>query len=204
MVTARCRVGEAAWTTRRLVVAGEPSCLGAWIFQQRASNHALMDFKGMDKCQVIAGYSVFRTVVILAAGLYMLGTGDGRDAERGRLRIRRDRAAGPAGAPPILPASFVAVSIPKPMAASPGGAVLPKEGAYAGLFLMMAGVSLVGFVINGCSSCRAACGIKAPGLKRWRRRPSSNPDSSRRELPQAALDILDAGTVYWIFRPVAI
>ena len=30
-----------------------------------------------------------------------------------------------------------------------GGAMVPKEGVYVAMFLMLAGISLVGYVING-------------------------------------------------------
>ena len=43
--------------------------LGAWIYQQRVTDHALMDFKGMDVRQVTAGYSVYCTVAITASVL---------------------------------------------------------------------------------------------------------------------------------------
>jgi hypothetical protein len=36
----------------------------------------------------------------------------------------------------------------KPVAAL-GGAFVPKEGVYVAMFLMLAGISLVGYVING-------------------------------------------------------
>jgi MFS family permease len=91
--------------------------LAAWIIQQRLTKHALMDFKGMDVRQVTAGYSIYCTVAITASGLYILepglaqtpgvaGYGFGATVLRSSLALL-----------PILPASFVAAAISKPMLA---------------------------------------------------------------------------------------
>lgn len=89
--------------------------LAGWIFQQHVTPHALLDFKGMDVRQVTAGYSVYGTVVVLATGLYILepglaetpgvaGYGFGASVLRASMALL-----------PILPASFVAAAISKPM-----------------------------------------------------------------------------------------
>ncbi|MGH3252562.1 MAG: MFS transporter [Trebonia sp.] len=94
--------------------------LGAWIYQQRVTPHALMDFKGMDVRQVTAGYSVYCTVAITASGLYILepglaetpgvaGYGFGATVLRASMALL-----------PILPASFIAAAISKPMLAKFG------------------------------------------------------------------------------------
>lgn len=44
----------------------------AWIFQQRAARHPVMDFAGMDTRQVTAGYIIIGTVGIVAGGLFVL------------------------------------------------------------------------------------------------------------------------------------
>jgi MFS family permease len=91
--------------------------LGGWIYHQRVTPHALMDFKGMDVRQVTAGYSVYCTVAITASGLYILepglaetpsvaGYGFGDTVLRSAMALL-----------PILPASFVAAAISKPMLA---------------------------------------------------------------------------------------
>jgi MFS family permease len=102
-----------------LFVAGAV-ILGAWIYQQRITPNALLDFKGMDVRQVTAGYSVYCTVAITASGLYILepglaetpgaaGYGFGATVLRASLALL-----------PILPASFVAAAISKPMLARYG------------------------------------------------------------------------------------
>lgn len=220
--------------------------LAAWVQHQRVTKHALIDFKGMDVRQVTAGYSIYCTVAVTASGLYILepglaetpgvaGYGFGATVLRASLALL-----------PILPASFVAAAISKPMlekmgprppialggvlcviafammaflhsslwvfyleiaiygvgiiiafnvgwaltatagrqdnmsttfgiqyamslptaalatavilaveeanvkpVAALGGIYVPKEGAYVAMFLMLAGISLVGYVING-------------------------------------------------------
>jgi MFS family permease len=236
------------WGSARVIgffVAGVV-VLAAWAYHQRVTGHALMDFKGMDRRQVIAGYSVYCVVAMTASGLYILepglaetpgvaGYGFGASVMKASLALL-----------PILPASFIAAAISKPMLAklgprppiaiggvlcviafammaflhsalwqfyvavgiygigiiiafnvgwaltasagrqdnmsttfgiqyalalpaaaimtaiiiavevanlkvvrALGGIPVPKEGAYTGLFLLLAGVSLVGYVING-------------------------------------------------------
>jgi MFS family permease len=240
--------GSWGWDSARVVglFVGGAVILGAWVYHQRHSAHPLMDFKGMDVRQVTAGYSVYCTVAITASGLYILepglaetpgvaGYGFGATVLRASLALL-----------PILPASFVAAAISKPMlqklgprppivvggildviafammaflhgslwvfyievfiygvgiiiafnvgwaltasagrqdnmsttfgiqyamalptaalatavilavesanvkpVAALGGAFVPKEGVYVAMFLMLAGVSLLGYVING-------------------------------------------------------
>src|SRR6266567_1993974 len=100
--------------------AGGAVILAAWIIHQRFAKHALMDFKGMDVRQVAAGYSIYCTVAITASGLYILepglaqtpgvaGYGFGATVLRSSLALL-----------PILPASFVAAAISKPMLARLG------------------------------------------------------------------------------------
>ncbi len=240
--------GSWGWGSARvigLLVAGVV-ILAAWAYHQSVTPYALMDFKGMDKRQVIAGYSTYCVVAMTATGLYILepgfaetpgvaGYGFGATVMRSSLALL-----------PILPAAFVAAAISKPMLArlgprppialggvmcvvafalmafwhsslwefyvevaiygvgiiiafnvgwaltasagrqdnmsttfgiqyaialpaaaiitavilavmeanvkvvpALGGIAVPKEGSYTGLFLMLAGVSLVGYVING-------------------------------------------------------
>ena len=240
--------GSWGWSSGRVIglfVAGAV-ILAAWAFHQSRTSYALMDFKGMDKRQVIAGYSTYCVVAMTASGLYILepafaetpgaaGYGFGATVMRSSLALL-----------PILPAAFVAAAISKPMLAklgprppialggvlcviafammafwhgslwefyvavavygvgiiiafnvgwaltasagrqdnmsttfgiqyavalpaaaimtavilavlasnvrvvpALGGIPLPKEGAYTGLFLLLSGVSLVGYVING-------------------------------------------------------
>jgi MFS family permease len=220
--------------------------LGAWIYQQRVTDHALMDFKGMDVRQVTAGYSVYCTVAITASGLYILEPGLAQTPSVAGYGFGATVLRSSMALLPILPASFVAAAISKPMLAKfgprppialggvlcviaftmmaflhgslwlfyievaiygvgiiiafnvgwaltasagrqdnmsttfgiqyamalpaaalatavilaveganmkavpeLGGAMVPKEGVYVAMFLMLAGISLVGYVING-------------------------------------------------------
>jgi MFS family permease len=240
--------GSWGWNSGRVIglLAAAVVILGLWAYHQSAAGNALMDFKGMDKRQVIAGYSTYCVVAMTASGLYILepgfaetpglaGYGFGASVMKASLALL-----------PILPAAFVAAAISKPMLArmgprppiaiggtlcviafalmafwhsslwdfyievaiygvgiimafnvgwaltasagrqdnmsttfgiqyavalpaaaiitaiilavlegnvraapALGGLMLPKAGAYTGLFLMLAGISLVGYVING-------------------------------------------------------
>lgn len=104
--------GSAAIIT--LFVAGAV-ILAAWIYQQRITPHALMDFKGMDVRQVTAGYSVYGTVVILATGLYILEPGMAETPSVAGYGFGASVLKASMALIPILPASFVAAAISKPM-----------------------------------------------------------------------------------------
>jgi MFS family permease len=53
-------------------IVGGIVLLGVWILQQRASDHALLDFTGMDVRQTFAGYGTYCAVAAIASGLYIL------------------------------------------------------------------------------------------------------------------------------------
>jgi MFS family permease len=89
--------------------------LAGWIYQQRITPHALMDFKGMDVRQVTAGYSVYGTVVILATGLYILEPGLAETPSAAGYGFGASVLRSSMALLPILPASFVAAAISKPM-----------------------------------------------------------------------------------------
>jgi MFS family permease len=89
--------------------------LFAWAVEQRLISHPLLDFRGMDKRQVISGYTAFMTVSAMAGGLFILlpglaetprivGYGLGASVLKSSLTLM-----------PILPAAFVSSYIAKRM-----------------------------------------------------------------------------------------
>jgi len=87
----------------------------AWSVEQRLISYPLLDFRGMDKRQVISGYVAFMTVAAMASGLFILlpglaetpgifGYGLGDSVLKSSLTLM-----------PILPAAFISSYIAKRM-----------------------------------------------------------------------------------------
>ena len=91
-----------------------------WIMQQRRFPYPLMDFRGMDLRQVIAGYSVYCTVAMTASGLYILEPGLAETPSIAGYGFGASVLKASAALLPILPAAFIAAFISKPMLAKMG------------------------------------------------------------------------------------
>lgn len=116
--------------------------LAAWIFQQHVTPHALLDFKGMDVRQVTAGYSVYGTVVVLATGLYILEPGLAETPGVAGYGFGASVLKASMALLPILPASFAAAAISKPMLERTG----PRPPIVLGGVLCVIAFALMAFV----------------------------------------------------------
>lgn len=105
------------WGSSRFVgfLAAGIVLLIAWLVEQRLISYPLLDFRGMDKRQVISGYTAFMTVSVMASGLFILlpglaetpsifGYGLGDSVLKSSLTLM-----------PILPAAFISSWIAKRM-----------------------------------------------------------------------------------------
>jgi MFS family permease len=116
--------------------------LGAWILHQRSFAYPLMDFRGMDLRQVIAGYSVYCTVAMTASGLYILEPGLAETPGVAGYGFGASVLKASMALLPILPAAFIAAFISKPMLAKMG----PRPPIALGGILCVIAFALMAFV----------------------------------------------------------
>jgi MFS family permease len=102
-----------------LLIAGVV-VLVAWAMHQRAIANPLMDFKGMDVRQVVAGYSTYCVVAMTASGLYILEPGLAQTPKAAGYGFGSTTFHASLALLPILPAAFIAAAISKPMLAKLG------------------------------------------------------------------------------------
>jgi MFS family permease len=113
-----------------------------WIMQQRRFPYPLMDFRGMDLRQVIAGYSVYCTVAMTASGLYILEPGLAETPSIAGYGFGASVLKASAALLPILPAAFIAAFISKPMLAKMG----PRPPIAVGGILCVIAFTMMAFL----------------------------------------------------------